>query len=423
MSNSPRLYTSRRLTTLAGDPEPWCCSLTSSDMSAQTLVMNTASPIAIRAMIAGRLVAAIDSCFPHPKPKPYEDGTAQQMLFEATLAAWDRASFVLACRAFLAGLGNGHTAFSDAAAPIARIGFYARPLGSDWTVTRSRRLDVKPGDVIHSLDGEPMEALWSKARPYVSASREASAQASFLFHIDLLPTSCKRWILADGRGVPFTDSGPPSAPEEVTLCKGSGSTIVLRLPNCMPETVSHAVEQLVTTPSPRSLILDLRGNGGGATPNALIRRLVRGYWRSWTDVSVLRDGLDLAYGVSEPMLVHRPSSRFDGAADAFDGPLAVLIDPLTASAAEDLVLALRDGRGDSPVTLIGENTAGTTGQPYFADLGDKLSFRVAAKRCLFPSGAPFEGIGFAPDVIVVPSPDTVAAGHDEALEAAKEAVR
>lgn len=385
--------------------------------------MSPVPPVATRAMIASCLGSAVDACFPHPKPEPYEDGTAQRAFFEAAFAAEDRRAFILAGRTFLAGLGNGHTAFSDAAAPVSRIGFHTRPLGGDWTVTRSRRADLRPGDVIRALDDTPIEALWSNARPYVSASREASARASFLFHTDMLPTSAGRWTLADGRSVPFADEGPPAAPEGVTLGEGPRGTTVLRLPDCALGTVDQATRRLETAPPPRALILDLRGNGGGATPNPLIRRLVHGGWRSWTDVSVLRDGLDLAHGVSEPMLIHRPSARFEGAADAFDGPLAVLIDPLTASAAEDLVLALREGRRDGPVTLIGEATAGTTGQPYIADLGDGLSCRVAAKRCLFPSGAPFEGIGFAPDVAVALSPEAVAAGRDETLEAAEDAVR
>ena len=378
---------------------------------------------AYRACIAARLVLSVERCFPHPFPLGHADGGAVRTLFDDAIAAETRQAFVRACRRYLASLENGHTGFSDDHAPSPRIGFHARPLDGHWIVTRSRRPDLRAGDLLDGLDGVPMAALCDRLSPIVSASRPASAQASLLFQTALLPEGA--WALADGRAVPFAHEGPnglPPAPPAASLETAANGTAVLRLPDCAPATTRRAVALLDATSDIRALILDLRGNGGGDTPFELIRRLVRGRWRLWTDASILADGLALAEGCRERALIHRPSPWCEGDEAAFDGPVAVLTDPLTASAAEDLILPLREGARAAPAVIVGETTAGTTGQPFHETLGDGLSYRVAAKRCIHPSGAPFEGVGFAPDVAAPPTREGLSAGRDEALEAARSAL-
>ena len=47
--------------------------------------------------------------------------------------------------------------------------------------------------------------------------------------------------------------------------------------------------------------------------------------------------------------------------------------------------------------LIGETTAGSSGQSHHVDFGDGFYAWVGAKREAFPDGATFEGIGIQPD--------------------------
>ena len=96
-------------------------------------------------------------------------------------------------------------------------------------------------------------------------------------------------------------------------------------------------------------------------------------------------------------------------------PVLVLTGAATFSAAEDFAVAF-DGmqRG----TLVGEATAGSTGQPLFIKLPGGGAARICTKQDSYPDGRPFVGVGVQPQHIVRPTVDGVRAGRDEVLEAA-----
>ena len=111
------------------------------------------------------------------------------------------------------------------------------------------------------------------------------------------------------------------------------------------------------------------------------------------------------------------SSASEPEADAYQGRLAVLVDAGCLSACEDFVMPFKD---NGRALVVGETTGGSTGQPYMLDLGDGMQAIVGAKREMFPDGSPFEGIGIRPDVEAPPKVDDLRAGHDVALEAARQ---
>ncbi len=78
-------------------------------------------------------------------------------------------------------------------------------------------------------------------------------------------------------------------------------------------------------------------------------------------------------------------------------PTAILIGHGTASAAEDFLI-----RADNQkhMTKIGENTFGSTGQPYLFDLPGGGSARVCTKKDTYPDGREFVGYGIKPDITV-----------------------
>ncbi|MDD7973897.1 S41 family peptidase [Roseinatronobacter alkalisoli] len=248
-----------------------------------------------------------------------------------------------------------------------QIGFYARPLDGSWTVIRTRRPDLSPGDRIVALDGTPIEQVVVALMPLLSASRCEAARASVLFYTHLLPSGASHWKTADGRNVPFAHPLAPVQVEGATLRVVANGTALLRFPNCTPETITEVSALLDDAPPYHNLIVDLRGNGGGHTPVDVIQRLVRGTWQSWAVESVQHEGLALANGENGRFIVRRPSFRLDANPRAFDGPLVILADMLTGSAAEDFIMAIRCSDRRLPAILIGEVTAGTTGQPYFEE--------------------------------------------------------
>jgi carboxyl-terminal processing protease len=101
----------------------------------------------------------------------------------------------------------------------------------------------------------------------------------------------------------------------------------------------------------------------------------------------------------------------------FNGRLAILIDAGCHSACEDFVMPFKD---NGRAILIGESTAGSSGQPYYEDLGDGMRFAVGTKREFFPDGSQFEGVGVTPDHPLLPNARELQAGEDPELVRALE---
>jgi len=172
----------------------------------------------------------------------------------------------------------------------------------------------------------------------------------------------------------------------------------------------------------KGLIIDVRENGGGSTSvgYAIISYLTdkplegsrwktRQYmpaFRAWGEKEKWYEG---SHGTVEP--------RKEG---SFLGPVVVLIDAGTYSAAEDFVVVLHaSGRA----TLVGEKTAGSTGQPLEIDLAGDGWARICTKRDTYPDGREFVGVGIVPDVEICPTPKDIAADKDVVLEKGLEVLR
>jgi len=109
--------------------------------------------------------------------------------------------------------------------------------------------------------------------------------------------------------------------------------------------------------------------------------------------------------------------RQGGGRTRFAGPVAILSSPRTTGAAEDLLVAFRNGaRGP----IIGETSAGSTGQTLLLPLRRGWQLRVTVTRDAFPSGVEFARTGVAPEVPVTVRVDDVLAGRDVALDRARE---
>jgi len=98
----------------------------------------------------------------------------------------------------------------------------------------------------------------------------------------------------------------------------------------------------------------------------------------------------------------------------YAGPLVVVTDCGTCSAAEDFVAAIQENKRG---IVVGEKTAGSTGQPLFYKIPDVGIVRISAVRCLKMDGSPIQII---PDVKVSPSIAGLQSGRDEILEKALE---
>jgi len=94
-------------------------------------------------------------------------------------------------------------------------------------------------------------------------------------------------------------------------------------------------------------------------------------------------------------------------------PTAILIGHNTASAAEDFLIYADK---QSHMKKIGENTFGSTGQPFHFDLPGGGSARICTKKDTYPDGREFVGYGIKPDIEVKRTLDTFLQMKDLVLD-------
>jgi hypothetical protein len=99
----------------------------------------------------------------------------------------------------------------------------------------------------------------------------------------------------------------------------------------------------------------------------------------------------------------------------FQGPVAMLIDARTFSAAEDTAAVFQLMRRG---VIVGSASGGSTGQPWSLELPGGGKARICVKRDSFPDGTTFVGTGIIPDIEVPLTIEDVRAGRDAALERA-----
>lgn len=162
-----------------------------------------------------------------------------------------------------------------------------------------------------------------------------------------------------------------------------------------------------TLRSAKGVIVDLRGNSGGIGGIALSMAgwFVGEKGRSLATIGS-RDRADRI------LVVPR--------AKTYDGPLAVLVDGLTASAAEFLSGGLQDL---DRACLFGARTAGFSGRGDLLKLPNGDIFMHMTAQHVRANGTDVEGNGVEPDIEAAPTRESLLEGKDAALEAALEWLR
>ncbi|HXO85653.1 MAG TPA: S41 family peptidase [Gemmatimonadales bacterium] len=232
------------------------------------------------------------------------------------------------------------------------------------------------------------------------------------------------------RSVPLTARWPlePPAFEADTLPDGA---IWIRISSFagadVPERFARALGGAAREgPRHRGLILDLRETtwtaGGRENGYAILARVIEkpfltSRWRTPQYRPAYRgaDSPDSSGAwLQAPSDTIWPLARRDGI--PYTGPVAVLVSARTAGPAEDFLVAFRTGnRG----VIIGESSAGSTGQTTVVPLPMSWQLRVTVTRDAFPDGREFAQTGIAPDFQVEAQVNDVLAGRDAVLERAR----
>jgi carboxyl-terminal processing protease len=155
------------------------------------------------------------------------------------------------------------------------------------------------------------------------------------------------------------------------------------------------------------LIIDLRGNPGG------IGGMAMGMAGFLVDKPNQRLGTMYMRDTTLNFVVNPR-------AEVFAGPVAVLVDALSASTSEIFAGGLKDlGRA----RVFGTRTAAAALPSAFERLPNGDGFQYAVANYISQGGQPLEGLGVTPDVEVALTRDALLAGHDAVIEAALSWIR
>jgi carboxyl-terminal processing protease len=150
-----------------------------------------------------------------------------------------------------------------------------------------------------------------------------------------------------------------------------------------------AMDEVLTGLRPvRGVVLDLRVNSGGSDAVGLA---IAGRFADRERLAFTKLAAE-GRGRSAPYPVHlQPSQR-----ERFDKPVVVLAGPLTASAAEVMLLGLRVL---PRVTVLGRPTLGVFSDTLYRRLPNGWEFTLSNEIYRTPDGALFEGMGIPPQLV------------------------
>ncbi|RDC54093.1 peptidase S41 [Pedobacter chinensis] len=175
----------------------------------------------------------------------------------------------------------------------------------------------------------------------------------------------------------------------------------------------------------KALIVDLRNNGGGSTSigsyilkyltnDSLLygsrysTRQLNSAFKAWGKYTSPKDTVKNAWN-KKALLTYQDNYYYDIDYSPLKNklkekriviPTALLIGHNTASAAEDFLIYADNQKH---MIKIGQNSFGSTGQPYLFDLPGGGMARVCTKKDTYPDGREFVGYGVKPDIEVIPT--------------------
>ncbi|MHC4623736.1 MAG: S41 family peptidase [Planctomycetota bacterium] len=306
--------------------------------------------------------------------------------------------------------------------------------------------NVKLGDVICAVDGRDAEQAIEEVKPYICASSQTERVNSALdrmlwreeatdvvliirrlqqtFQLTLaadIPYRRRRWVA----GFDFSHRLIENKCGYMRISNFWNRRVV--------EEFTKAIEDLRRC---KGLILDLRDNPGGNENygSEIAARLLnkRIYWyrplgESASIRLVHKKLMETKVRDVNQLKLEMARSTEPSGPWQYAGPLVILVNWRTGSAAEGFVGALQDsGRAviiSGRAVIIGQQTSGGTGTPYYVDLPGGAKGRICRNGHVRLHGSRFHGVGIKPNIPVRRTIKAITEGRDEVLEAALDYLR
>lgn len=231
----------------------------------------------------------------------------------------------------------------------------------------------------------------------------------------VLDTPSGRRVLELARAKPVnltTFAGLPPMVAELAVDRRvtpAGCVGIIQFTVWMPVIAARFDEAVDRVRDCHGVVIDLRGNVGGVVGMAMG---ISGHFFATPDtLGVMRMRGSTLQLVANP----RKSTRDGKRVDPFGGPVAILVDELTASTSEFFAAGMQVRRR---ARVFGTTSSGQALPAVLMPLptGDRLMYAIADFKT--PDGGRLEGRGVVPDVVVPRTRAGLLAGRDEPLESA-----
>jgi C-terminal processing protease CtpA/Prc len=368
------------------------------------------------------------------RPELNWDGILEQYL-PRIASAKDDFEYGRLLQQVVALLKDGHTGvYPTAVRPQDAPLIVLEPIEGKPVATAVGRLPelsaIQPGMELIEIDGTPAATIIERdIDPYISASTLQDRQLRWMRQLLQGPPGSlirTKWLTTGGERVevPLVRNGSRNrgALKMTSHLRFeykdlAGNVAYIGLSDFANPAVVNDFEAAINQlRKAKAWIIDLRWNGGGSS--------LIGY-------KILAHFIELPVeGSKASSRLYNPTVAAQGGLQSwhewetdkiqpvtgprYQGPVYVLTSANTCSAAEDFLIPLRMAKR---ITVVGEPTCGSTGQPlHFAIYG--ATARVCTKWDRFPDGTEFVGVGVVPDVKAARTKGDVASGRDAVLETA-----
>ncbi|MCK5126403.1 MAG: hypothetical protein KAR42_09120 [candidate division Zixibacteria bacterium] len=304
-------------------------------------------------------------------------------------------------------------------------GFDIRILDDEVIVTRIdnpqvEKSGLQPGCELVSIDGYPVEEIISEASlmpPYNNRYKHFLQTEEVLRHLYGQPESTFQIEYEDVNGSVQSqkiiriarENSIVLAPEippiylECEWRKLENEVGYLRFNAFQPENPTEVLAALDSLSDSKGLILDLRGNNGGSTS---AQQAIGGRFFADTVAAAIigtRHNDDTLY--------------YYGSHDTLTGPVVILVDEVSISAAEMFPAAMQSL---NRATIIGAQTPGAVMGGDLIFLNDSLCLVHPIFSVKTVQGIMLEGQGVIPDIEIALNKELLSKGIDTQLEAAKD---
>lgn len=353
---------------------------------------------------------------------PFARGARARAAPELSADAWARVITGAALRAYVPALdAHGAWAPLDEELSIYDLGLEADPPARLWSERLRTALGVRvdhgalapvhDGDVVLQISGVPLAGMSVEQVEQLSVLSDAHPgtpthvtvlRAHRPGPLELAVFTPRREGEGDSPGGDSAEEGEgppvaaPAAELAVTMVRyGEGRAALIPIadvPDDLGSRLSAALDKAKANRDLRGVVLDLRANGGGST-----------------------DGAIAAIGLFVPGVALFPMRRRDGGMEVehapdtpadkrYGGPLAVLVDGDSASAAEMIAGGLASYHR---AVVVGDRTYGKgCAQEYLDDDAHTGVLRLTTLLFSLPDGSPVQKTGIVPNLLLSLPPAT-----------------